>query len=123
MPLECFAAVDIDPESSASPSRQRRQSSGLPVKLETEDAILSPVPVLFPLPVRERARERGVCIGRGWQARAILAARLIAVLDKRSLTVRKAATLTGFAAADFSRVRNADLGRFTLARLIKRKAD
>ena len=53
------------------------------------------------------------------QAKAILAARVIAVLDKRSLTVRKAATLTGFAAADFSRIRNADLGRFTLDRLIK----
>ncbi len=53
------------------------------------------------------------------QAKAILAARIIAVLDKRPLTVRKAATLTGFAAADFSRIRNADLGRFTLDRLIK----
>ena len=53
------------------------------------------------------------------QAKAILAAQIIAVLDKRSLTVRQAATLTGFAAADFSRIRNADLGRFTLDRLIK----
>ena len=53
------------------------------------------------------------------QAKAILAARIIAVLDKHSLTMRKAATLTGFAAADFSRVRNADLGRFTLDRLIR----
>lgn len=53
------------------------------------------------------------------QAKAILAARIIAVLDERSLSVRKAAGLTGFAAADFSRVRNADLGRFTLDRLIK----
>ena len=53
------------------------------------------------------------------QAKAILAARIITVLDERSLSVRKAARLTGFAAADFSRVRNADLGRFTLDRLIK----
>ena len=53
------------------------------------------------------------------QAKAILAARIIAVLDDRGLTVRKAAELTGFAAADFSRVRNADLGRFTLDRLMK----
>jgi len=53
------------------------------------------------------------------QAKAILAARIIGVLDDRELTVRKAGTLTGFAAADFSRVRNADLGRFTLDRLIK----
>ncbi len=53
------------------------------------------------------------------QAKAVLAARIIAVLDKRKLTVRKAAGMTGFAAADFSRVRNADLGRFTLDRLMK----
>lgn len=53
------------------------------------------------------------------QAKAILAARIIAVLDKRKLTVRKAASATGFAAADFSRVRHADLGRFTLDRLIR----
>ena len=53
------------------------------------------------------------------QAKAILAARIIAVLDERGLSVRKAAALTCFAAADFSRVRNADLGRFTLDRLMK----
>lgn len=53
------------------------------------------------------------------QAKAILAARIIAVLDERKLTVRNAASVTGFAAADFSRVRGADLGRFTLDRLIR----
>ena len=53
------------------------------------------------------------------QAKAILAARIIALLDKRGLSVRKAADLTRFAAADFSRIRNADLGRFTLDRLMK----
>ena len=53
------------------------------------------------------------------QAKAILAARIIATLDERELTVRKAASTTGFAAADFSRIRNADLGRFTLDRLMK----
>ena len=53
------------------------------------------------------------------QAKAILAARIIAVLDERKLTVRKAASMTAFAAADFSRVRGADLGRFTLDRLIR----
>lgn len=52
-------------------------------------------------------------------AKAILAARIIAVLDERGLSVRRAGTLTGFAAADFSRIRNADLGRFTLDRLMK----
>ena len=53
------------------------------------------------------------------QAKAIIAARIIAVLDERKLTVRKAGDMTGFAAADFSRIRNASLGRFTLDRLMK----
>ena len=53
------------------------------------------------------------------QAKAILAAQIISVLDKRSLSVRKAANMTNFAAADFSRVRSADLRRFTLDRLMK----
>ena len=53
------------------------------------------------------------------QAKAILAAQIIAMLDERSLTVCKAASMTSFAAADFSRIRNAYLGRFTLDRLMK----
>lgn len=53
------------------------------------------------------------------QAKAMLAARIIAVLDERGLSVRKVGALTRFAAADFSRIRNADLGRFTLDRLMK----
>ena len=53
------------------------------------------------------------------QAKAILAARIIAELDGRGLSVRKASGMTGFAAADFSRIRNADLGRFTLDRLMR----
>ena len=53
------------------------------------------------------------------QAKSILAAQIISVLEEKALSVRKAAGMTGFAAADFSRVRNADLGRFTLDRLIK----
>ena len=52
-------------------------------------------------------------------AKAVLAARIIATLNERGLSVRKAAALTPFAAADFSRIRNADLGRFTLDRLVK----
>ncbi len=53
------------------------------------------------------------------QAKSIIAAQIIAVLNDRKLTVRKAAASTAFAASDFSRVRNADLGRFTLDRLIR----
>ena len=38
------------------------------------------------------------------QLRAILAAEIIRVLDERGLSVRKAESLTGIAAADFSRI-------------------
>jgi predicted XRE-type DNA-binding protein len=50
--------------------------------------------------------------------RAILAARILRVLDNRHLTVRKAEQITGIAAADFSRIRRAKLGRFTVDRLM-----
>ena len=53
------------------------------------------------------------------QAKAILAARIIGLLEDRKLSVRKAAGLTGFSHADFSRVRGADLGRFTVDRLMR----
>ena len=53
------------------------------------------------------------------QAKAVLSARIIGLLDERGITVRKAGDMTGFAAADFSRIRNASLGRFTLDRLMK----
>ena len=53
------------------------------------------------------------------QAKAVLAASIIKSLDAQSLTERAAAEGTGFAAADFSRVRRANLGRFTLDRLIR----
>ena len=52
------------------------------------------------------------------QLRAILAARIVRVLDEEGLTVRRAEERTGFAAADFSRVRRAKLGRFTVDRLM-----
>ena len=52
------------------------------------------------------------------QLRSILAVRIINVLDRRKLTVRQAHELTGFAAADFSRVRRANLGRFSIDRLM-----
>jgi predicted XRE-type DNA-binding protein len=52
------------------------------------------------------------------QFKAILAAEIIKALDRERLTVRAAHDCTGIAAADFSRIRNADLGRFTLDRLM-----
>jgi len=50
--------------------------------------------------------------------KAILAAEIIKTLDEKDLSVRAAHAQTGTAAADFSRIRNADLGRFTVDRLI-----
>jgi predicted XRE-type DNA-binding protein len=52
------------------------------------------------------------------QFKAILAAEIIKTLDRETLTLRAAHGRTGIAAADFSRIRNADLGRFTIDRLI-----
>jgi len=52
------------------------------------------------------------------QFKAILAAEIIKALDRERLTVRAAHDRTGIAAADFSRIRNADLGRFTVDRLV-----
>ena len=52
------------------------------------------------------------------QLRSSLAANIIGVLDSRKLSVRKAAEITGIAAADFSRIRRANLGRFTVDRLM-----
>ena len=48
------------------------------------------------------------------QFKAILAAEIIKAVDRESLTVRAAHRRRGIAAADFSRIRNADLGRFTV---------
>ena len=52
------------------------------------------------------------------QFKAILAAEIIKVVDREGLTVRAAQARTGTAAADFSRIRNADLARFTVDRLM-----
>ena len=52
------------------------------------------------------------------QAKAILAAKIIGILDDKGLSTRKAQALTGVDQADFSRIRNAKLTRFTIDRLI-----
>ena len=52
------------------------------------------------------------------QLKAILAAEIVKALDHQDLSVRAAYRQTGVAAADFSRIRNADLGRFTVDRLM-----
>lgn len=52
------------------------------------------------------------------QFKAILAAEIIKMLDNERLTVRAAQARTGVTAADFSRIRNANLDRFTADRLV-----
>ncbi len=52
------------------------------------------------------------------QFKAVLAAEIVKTLDRERLSVRGAHDRTGIAAADFSRIRNADLGRFTADRLM-----
>lgn len=52
------------------------------------------------------------------QARSIIAAKIISILDERKLTVREAEKLTGVSHSEFSRIRNTQLRRFTLDRMI-----
>jgi predicted XRE-type DNA-binding protein len=52
------------------------------------------------------------------QLKALLSAMIIRSLDEGGLSVRKAEQITGTAAADFSRIRNANLARFTVDRLM-----
>ena len=52
------------------------------------------------------------------QLKAILAAEIMKNLDKKGLSVRKAQRLTGVPAADVSRIRHADLERFTSDRMM-----
>ena len=63
-------------------------------------------------------RDLGYKNADGAQLKALLAAQIIKELDRQDLTVRAAQRQTGIAAADFSRIRNADLRRFTIDRLI-----
>ncbi len=64
-------------------------------------------------------RDLGVADPDVRQLKATLAAEVIKALDRAGLSVRGAQARTGIAAADFSRIRNADLSRFTVDRLVK----
>lgn len=50
--------------------------------------------------------------------KAMLASRITRILDERKLSVRAAEEGTGYAAADFSRIRRGKLERFTVDRLM-----
>jgi predicted XRE-type DNA-binding protein len=63
-------------------------------------------------------RDLGVPNANLEQGKAILAAKIIAVLDDRGWTARAAEKATGVAHTDLSRIRNVKLNTFTLDRLI-----
>ena len=63
-------------------------------------------------------RDFGVLDADVRQLKTLLAAHIIKAMDREGLTVRAAQARTGIAAADFSRIRGADLRRFTVDRLI-----
>ena len=52
------------------------------------------------------------------QAKALLAAEIIKVLDGQGLSTRQAGARTGIAHAEFSRIRNVRLERFTFDRML-----
>lgn len=63
-------------------------------------------------------RDLGVAEPELRQLKALLATEIIKALDTEQLTVRKAEERTRIDAADFSRIRQARLGRFTVDRLM-----
>ena len=52
------------------------------------------------------------------QTKVLLAARIIGILDDEGLSTRKAEGRTGVSHADFTRIRNVQLDRFTIDRLM-----
>jgi predicted XRE-type DNA-binding protein len=52
------------------------------------------------------------------QAKALLATQIIKVLDAESLSTRQAEARTGIAHSEFVRIRNVNLTRFTIDRLV-----
>jgi predicted XRE-type DNA-binding protein len=53
------------------------------------------------------------------QAKAMLAARIIGILDDRKLSTRQAGELAGIDQSEFVRIRKAKLDRFTIDRLMR----
>ncbi len=52
------------------------------------------------------------------QARALAAVKIISLLDVRQLSIHDAEKITGVSYTEFSQIRNAQLHRFTLDRMI-----
>jgi len=112
-----------------APSKRRVDHSGSTLdSLLEEDGILAEVEAAAAKRVRDRIaivkgsgnvfRDFGHPNADLEQLKAILAAKIIGVLDDQEISVRRAQAATGIAAADFSRIRNAQLDRFTVDRLM-----
>src|SRR3954469_22973698 len=69
--------------------------------------------------VERRVHDLGTAAAAMPRLKAMLAAKIAGIIADRKLTVRAAEELTGFAAADFSRVRVGKIERFTVDRLIR----
>lgn len=59
------------------------------------------------------------------QAKANIGAEILGILNERKISATEAGKITGAGQADISRIRNADLAKFTIDRLIRilRKLD
>src|ERR1700693_5431889 len=65
---------------------------------------------------RSGREEDGTSLAAG--VKTLLARRIVSALDRQGLTVREAESRTGNAAADFSRLRQGQLERFSIERLL-----
>ena len=63
-------------------------------------------------------RDFGRAVADVQQTKALLAARVIGILDDEGLSTRQAEGRTGINHADFTRIRNVQLGRFTIDQLM-----
>lgn len=63
-------------------------------------------------------RDLGFADGDTMRLKANLAGEILSAMKRRRLTNRAAAKLTGIDETDISRIRNADLDRFTIDRLV-----
>jgi predicted XRE-type DNA-binding protein len=64
-------------------------------------------------------RDFGYIDAEALHLKAKLAAKIIGILDDEKLTVKSAEEATGIPAAEFSRIRNARLARFSIERMLK----
>jgi predicted XRE-type DNA-binding protein len=64
-------------------------------------------------------RDLGEANAEVLQLKAILAGKIIEVLDEKKISIRRAHELTGFAAAEFSQVRQAKLRHIAVEPLVR----